>query len=323
MRPAPPARFSHPASFLSLSSVPVRLSRSNRAKALSALGLSLCVLGTTASAQPRPAGVPAGAVRVKTKVPDSIAASLPKTLKLPTSDKEVLAQRDLRARNVLGYFDCLARTVKASREGQLGIVPAGAMLVCVQEKGEWRGVVAEILTRPPGIVVGAQYAMRKGGSLVRAPIDTQRVLVLARGQRRAVQATSAAASAAGVLPAVLPYESFLEILYAPVPDAANGTLFIGGDSVIQMARDGSRELGHSRAAPPITKLTVNTGKSGEALLQSTQAQVPLVSELVAARALLPRFRVVKLQSADYVFTLTRTTPQSNALPDGMWSSAPR
>jgi hypothetical protein len=74
----------------------------------------------------------------------------------------------------------------------------------------------------------------------------------------------------------------------PVLGVTNSTLYVVGDSIIQMAPDGSRELGRSRAAPPLAPLTVNTGETGETLIQSTQPQVLLVSELVVARALLPR-----------------------------------
>jgi hypothetical protein len=278
---------------------------------------------TTAVAQPRPSGPPPGAKRISAKIPDSIAARLPKTPKMPTGDQEIFTQRDARARNVLGYFDCLTRTVKASRDGLLGTVPAAAMLVCVQENSEWRGVVAEPVNRMPGVAVRAQYAMRGKGVLVRDAVDTFTVLATARGQRRAVQAKAVSSGPASLSPVVLPYDSYLEVLYVPVPGATNTTLFVGGDSIIQMAPDGSRELGHSRAAPPITPLTVNTGKSGEALIQSTQPQVPLVSELVAARSLLPRYRVVKLQSGDYTFTLTRTAAPTVGPADGTWTSAAR
>ncbi len=257
------------------------------------------------------------------KVPDSVAARLPKTPKMPSSDQEVFTQRDLRARNVLGYFDCLARTVKASRVGGLGAVPPTSLLVCVQENDEWRGVVAEPVDKFPGVAVRTQLAMRGAGAVVKEPIDTFNVLAIARGVRRAVQAKATTVGAITVSPVVLPYDSYLEILYVPVP-TENGTLYVGGDSIIQMAPDGSRELGHSRSAPPMTPLTVNAGKRDEAVIQSTQPQVPLVSELVAARALLPRFRVVTLQSADYTFTLTRAAASRSGGPvGGAWQTAAR
>ncbi len=286
-------------------------------------GLALATAATTASAQVRPGGPPPGAVRVPAKLPDSVAARLPKTPKMPSSDQEVFTQRDLRARNVLGYFDCLARTVKASRVGGLGAVPPTSLLVCVQENDEWRGVVAEPVDKFPGVAVRTQFAMRGAGAVVKEPIDTFNVLAIARGVRRAVQAKATTVGAITVSPVVLPYDSYLEILYVPVP-TENGTLYVGGDSIIQMAPDGSRELGHSRSAPPMTPLTVNAGKRDEAVIQSTQPQVPLVSELVAARALLPRFRVVTLQSADYTFTLTRAAASRSGGPvGGAWQTAAR
>lgn len=286
-------------------------------------GLALATAATTASAQVRPGGPPPGAVRVPAKIPDSLAARLPKTPKMPSSDQEVFTQRDLRARNVLGYFDCLARTVKASREGGLGAVPPTSLLVCVQANDEWRGVVAEPVDKFPGVAVRTQLAMRGAGAVVKEPIDTFNVLAIARGVRRAVQAKATTVGAITVSPVVLPYDSYLEILYVPVP-TENGTLYVGGDSIIQMAPDGSRELGHSRSAPPMTPLTVNAGKRDEAVIQSTQPQVPLVSELVAARALLPRFRVVTLQSANYTFTLTRAAASRSGGPvGGAWKTAAR
>lgn len=306
----------------SLPSVPVPVLP--RRCVLSGLLLLAVMSGAAAAAaQARPGGPPPGAKRIPGKIPDSIAARLPKTPKMPTSDQEIFAQRDARARNALGYFDCLTRTVKASREGLLGTVPSGAVLVCVQENDEWRGVVAEPVNRMPGVAVQAQYAMRGRGLVVREPVDTFTVLVTARGQRRAVQAKAVTSGAGSLAPVVLPYESYVEILYVPVPGATNSTLFVGGDSIIQMAPDGSRELGHSRAAPPMTPLTVNTGKTGEALIQSTQPQVPLVSELVAARVLLARFRVVRLQSGAYTFTLTRTTVPAAGPAGGTWATATR
>jgi hypothetical protein len=301
----------------------VRVSPPFRAVSHLVAGLALATAATTASAQVRPGGPPPGAVRVPAKIPDSLAARLPKTPKMPSSDQEVFTQRDLRARNVLGYFDCLARTVKASREGGLGVVPPTSLLVCVLEKGEWRGVVAEPVNKFPGVAVRTQLAMRGAGAVVKEPIDTFNVLVIARGVRRAVQAKATTVGAITVSPVVLPYDSYLEILYVPVP-TENGALFVGGDSIIQMAPDGSRELGHSRSAPPMTPLTVNAGKKDEAVIQSTQPQVPLVSELVAARALLPRFRVVTLQSADYTFTLTRAAAAKSAGPlGGTWKTTTR
>jgi len=301
----------------------VRVSPPVRAVFRLLAGLALATAATTASAQVRPGGPPPGAVRVPAKLPDSVAARLPKTPKMPSSDQEVFTQRDLRARNVLGYFDCLARTVKASRVGGLGAVPPTSLLVCVQENDEWRGVVAEPVDKFPGVAVRTQFAMRGAGAVVKEPIDTFNVLAIARGVRRAVQAKATTVGAITVSPVVLPYDSYLEILYVPVP-TENGTLYVGGDSIIQMAPDGSRELGHSRSAPPMTPLTVNAGKRDEAVIQSTQPQVPLVSELVAARALLPRFRVVTLQSADYTFTLTRAAASRSGGPvGGAWQTAAR
>lgn len=259
---------------------------------------------------------------VPATVPDSVLATMPRTIKMPTTDAGFFEQRDERARNALAFLDCLERTLAASRAGALGAVPTGASIVCLEEKNEWRGVVAEAATGRPGIAVRTQLAMRSGGTIVSSAIDTTKVAAVMGGMRRGVDAKLPGVGVTPFMPVVVPYATFVEVLFLPVPGNL-ARLYAGGDSVIQMAVDGSRELGHSRNAPTLTPITVRTERPGEGRFTSIEAKLPLVSELVAARALLAQYRMVRIDTKSYLFTLTRSRDAGNLRPSGTWTITPR
>lgn len=300
---------------------------------LIALAAGVClstpvVAGGQPSLPPKAPQLPPGAPgqgqgkRIPARIPDSVLATMPRTLKLPTTDQGFFEQRDERARNAIDFFDCLERTLSASRAGVLGAVPTGAAVVCVKENDEWRGVVAEMVANRPGIVVRAQYAMRRGGASVTDAIDTTKVAAVVGGMRRGVAARLPGEGVTTFMPMVMPYSTFVEVLFLPVPGDVT-RLYAGGDSVIQMAADGRRELGHSRNAPRLTPIAVRTDRPGEARFASSEDKLPLVSELVAARALLGQHRVVRLDTKGYRFTLTRVRNGVGARPTGSWTITPR
>lgn len=288
--------------------------------------MSASVVQAQSSPPPKPPQLPPGVQGkgklVPAKVPDSVMATMPRTIKMPTTDAGFFEQRDERARNALEFLDCLERTLLASRAGALGAVPTAASIVCLKDKDEWRGVVAEVPAGRPGIAVRTQLAMRRGGTIVSDAIDTAKVAAVMGGMRRAVDAKTPGAGVTTFMPIVVPYATFVEVLFLPVPGASE-TLYAGGDSVIQMAVDGSRELGHSRNAPRLTPIAVQTARPGEARFTSLEVKLPLVSELVAARALLSQYRVVRIDTKTYLFTLTRARNGGDLRLSGTWSITAR
>lgn len=242
-------------------------------------------------------------------VPDSVLATLPKTIKIPSTDEGLLAERDMRARGIMGYLNCMEVTLRAIKRGALGAIAPSWSVVCVEQANEWRGVAVELTTTAPGAIVHKQFALRgaNNGVVVQERIDTATVSAVARSMRRALGARATPNSAAmptSMVPAVLPQRTFVEIWFIPVPGNP-AAVFAGGDSVIQMASDGNRELGHSSTSPALTRRTVQSVARGAVVLPSIENRLPLVSELVAARTLLAAHPEVRVRTGLYELSLAR------------------
>lgn len=216
---------------------------------------------------------------------------LPTSPKVPTTFAELFAERDARALHALAYMRCLQNTLRGVQSGLLGQVPRAWLMTCVQQGEEWRGVFSELTEQAPGITVHAQFAVRSTGMAVRDPVDTALVAGVTRAMLRGVAAPMPGAGTHQYMPVPLPQKTFIEVWFVPVPTSPS-TAVVGGDSLIQMSIDGTRELGHSRAAPPIRTLAVTSGT--EYLLKSTEERIPLLSELMVAHmalSLSPEVRV--------------------------------
>lgn len=265
--------------------------------------------GTTGTASATGAAQPPG------KLPGP--PPLPKTPMVPTSHEGIFAQRDVRAVEAIGYLRCIERTVGAMRAGTMGTLPELWELACVHVDTEWRGVYAEITATGAGAAVRAQYALRTDGrsGVVQDAIDTTLVGAVLRAQRRALSVPLPGRGTTPFVPVILPQNTFMEIYFLPSP-LANGRVTVGGDSIIQMSKDGIRELGHSRASPALRTLDGPPPRSRTVTLTSSEERVPLVSELFAARELLsvvPEVRV-RTKSHESVITRVRGTWVHTLLP---------
>jgi len=226
---------------------------------------------------------------------------MPSSPRVPTTFAELFAERDTRALQALAYMRCLQTTLRGVQTGLLGRVPRAWLMTCVQQGEEWRGVFSELTVEEPGIKVHAQFAVRGTGMAVRDPVDTARVAGLTRAMLRGVAAPMPGAGTHQYMPVPLPQKTFIEVWFVPVPSSPS-TAVVGGDSLIQMSLDGTRELGHSRTTPPIRTLAVTTGT--EYLLKSTEERIPLLSELMVAHmalSLSPDVRVRTYQM-ESIFT---------------------
>lgn len=230
---------------------------------------------------------------------------LPKTPRVPDTFEELFAYRDVRARAALDYLRCMESTVAALRTGVLGRVPTSWSITCLEQGKEWRGVFGELIDDKPGMEVHLQYAMRGNGAIVKDPVDTSRVNGTARALLRGLSAPLAHSASYEFVPIALPQAGFVEVWFIPLP--GNPTrVVMGGDSLIQMSKDGVRELGHSRTTPPVRTMAIEpTGSSYT--LQSNEERVPLLSELVIARMALGLVPEVHVRTYQYDSVITRTS----------------
>ncbi len=263
------------------------------------VALALTVVATPAAveAQGRGTGTPPGS----TGLPDP--SKMPSTLKVPETFEGLFAERDGRADEAIGYFRCMQSTVNALRSGALGMVPREWSITCVREGREWRGVFGTL--RDGTIDVTLQYAVReKGSAITSAPVDTARVNGTARALLRGLAAPLPGAGRFEFTPVPLPQKTFVEVWFLPIPSNP-ARVVIGGDSLIQMTTDGVRELGHGRTTPAIRTVSVpRTGSSFS--IQSSERQIPTVSELMVARMALDVVPEVRIQTYEYESVLTRT-----------------
>ena len=232
-----------------------------------------------------------------------VAPKLPKTLKVPETFEGVFAERDARARDAVGYLQCLQSTINALRAGTLGQVSTSFSIACVEQGKEWRGVFGEL--GESGIAVRLQWAPARGdrGMITRDPVDTNRVNGAARALLRGLSAPHPGKGKYEFIPIPLPQGTFIEVWFLPVP-AGPGRHVVGGDSLIQMSPDGARELGHSKSVPPIRVLTAPTNAQSWTV-PSLEERIPTVSELMAAYLALDVVKEVKIKTRQYESTISR------------------
>lgn len=233
-------------------------------------------------------------------LPPGVKPKLPPTLKVPTTYADLFAERDSRAEAATGYLGCLQETVNALRSGALGAVPREWSIACVKQGVEWRGLFGELAADGPGFVVHLQYALRRH-AVVNDAVDTVRAGAVARALFRGLSAPVPGAGQYEVIPVVLPQPTFVEVWFLPVPSAARA--IVGGDSLIQMSRDGTRELGHSKSAAALH--TIAMPSSGSAfIVESAEERIPLLSELIAARMALDHLPRITVRTRQYDAVLT-------------------
>jgi hypothetical protein len=235
--------------------------------------------------------------------PDSVVGP-----KVPETFEGIFAARDARAQDALDYLRCMQATVTALQAGALGQVPRSWSITCVQQGTEWRGVFGELTDGAPGMRVHLQYALRTNGSggaglLVRDAIDTARVNGTARALLRGLAAPLPRGGSAEFVPIALAQTGFTEVWFLPVPGNPSRVV-VGGDSLIQMSSDGTRELGHSRSTPPLRQFAI-APSAPTYTLESTEDRVPLLSELVIARMALGMVPEVHVRTNQYDSILTR------------------
>lgn len=233
---------------------------------------------------------------------------LPASLKIPTTFDSLFAERDIRAETALGYLGCMQRTITALRGGVLGAVPRDWSIACMQQGREWRGVFGELTEGSLGFTVRLQYALRGPGLVVKDPVDTARAGGIARALFRGLSAPLPGGGQYEFVPLALPQKTYIEVWFVPVPSNPSRVV-VGGDSVIQMSLDGSRELGHTRAAPTIRELALPTDAAAY-VLESSEERIPLLSELVASRLALNFVPQVSVRTRQYESLLTRALASS-------------
>ena len=273
--------------------------RTLRFRGVRAAAAGVCALAIAALAA---APVHAQGASSQQTPPRPGAPQPPKTIKVPETFEALFAERDARARAAVAYLHCLQGTINALRGGALGNVPTGWSIACVEQGREWRGVFGEL--GESGIAVRLQYAFRaKGGVITRDPVDTSRVNGVARALLRGLSVPVPGAGKYEFTPVPLPQPTFMEVWFLPVPTNP-GRPIVGGDSLIQMTSDGTRELGHARSTPPIRVLTPpSTAQSWT--VPSLEESLPTVSELMAAYLALDVVKEVKIKTRQYESTISR------------------
>ncbi len=254
--------------------------------------VSLLVLPPRASLGAQP---PAGAAQTPPK--------LPVTPKVPTSHAGLFAERDARAVAAIGYLRCFQGAVAALRTGALGQVPTGWSIACVQQGREWRAVFGELTEEAPGFAVRRQWALRGDGAVVTDPVDTARAGGVARALLRGLSAPVPGRGVAEFVPLVLHQDTYTEVWFLS-PPADPARVAVGGDSLIQMNKEGTRELGHSKRTPPVRTLAVPT-EGARWTLASSEVTLPLLSELVVAHMAADLFPEVTVRTLRYESTWTR------------------
>lgn len=239
--------------------------------------------------------------------------TLPAFTKVPTSFEGIFGERDSRAVNVLGYLRCLEVTVNALRTGALGAVEKGWSLTCIKQKNEWRGIFGQLIDTPPGMRVKVQFALRnsgltpnsRSGVVVRDPVDTALAGGTARALLRGLAAPLPGNGLGQFVPVALAQKSFTEVWFVPSANSPERAV-VGGDSLIQLSKDGTRELGHASSAPKVRVLSIPMGSSTYTL-ESGDAAVPLLTELMVAHLAIDIVPEVRVRTRDYDAILTRST----------------
>ena len=241
--------------------------------------------------------------------PDLLKSPFPK---MPEGTVGMFALSDSRALDVLQYMRCMNTTVVAGQRGALGTIPDDALLVCTKEKNEWRGVFGLLDEKRTEFKVLAQLALRGDGVRTTDPIDTGKAAAVARGLLRGFDAPVRGAPKYTFTPVSLQLGTFVEVWFLPVQNNASAIL-VGGDSLIQMTADGVREHGHFSTSPPVRELPMPSGKTF--VIESNETEIPLVSELVAARLALLRVPEVRIRTKKFESVMSNQTRK--------WAHSPR
>jgi hypothetical protein len=262
-----------------------------------------CAFAATAEAQSDPtkakAQPPAGP---SDKMLEAMKSKIPTSPRIPTAFTELFDERDARAMDALNYLRCLSVTLRAIKVGALGLVPREWVITCVEQKNEWRGVFVDLSSEDGTARVRKQFALRDNGKVVTDPVDTAKAAGIARALVRGTTAPTPGAGKHEFLPVPLPQKTFIEVWFLPVPqDPSRAT--VGGDSLIQMNADGTRELGHSRTTAPIRTIAVSPGESYA--LKSLEERIPLISELMLAHMALSIAPEVRVRTNQYESIFTR------------------
>jgi hypothetical protein len=232
--------------------------------------------------------------------------------KMPEGVTGMFSLRDSRALDALQYMRCMNTTVVAGQRGVLGVIPDKAILVCMKEKDEWRGVFGLLDAERKEFRVIAQFALRGDGARTNEPLDTAKAAAVARGMLRGFDAPTRGAPKYSFTPIPLQLGTFVEVWFLPVQNNAS-IIYVGGDSLIQMTADGRREQGHFSKSPPVRELPMPSG--AKFVIDSNEEEVPLVSELVAARLALLRVPEVRVRTKKFESVLSNATRK--------WAHTPR
>ena len=238
---------------------------------------------------------------------------LPDFIKVPTTFEGLFAERESRAVDVLGYLRCLEGTVNALRAGALGGVERGWSLTCIKQGNEWRGIFGELTETAPGMRVKVQFAMRtpgptagsRSGMVVRDPVDTTMASGTARALLRGLAAPAPGNGLGQFVPVTLAHKNFVEVWFVPSANSPSRAV-VGGDSLIQMSRDGMRELGHASSTPPMRVLSIPPGAQ-TFTLDSREKTTPLLTELMLAHMAIDVLPEVRVRTAEYDAILTQRT----------------
>ena len=239
-----------------------------------------------------------------TGLPESVRKSLPSAPPIPSGFDALFGERDARAMDALSYLRCMNVTLRAIQGGALGQVPRSWILTCVEQGAEWRGVFVEFTDDDPGVKIHRQFALRGGGAVVSDPVDTATVAGIARALVRGLAAPVPGKGQYQYLPVPLRQPTFIELWYLPVPSDPSRAV-VGGDSLIQLSVDGTRELGHSRTTPPIRTFAVTPGASY--VLASKEERIPLLSELMVAHMALSVAPDVRVRTTQFESIFSRSS----------------
>ena len=234
-----------------------------------------------------------------------VLGKLPKP-KPPLTLDDRFAERYKRSVRVVQYSQCMMQTIVAGRTGKVGVVPPNDLAICVQQKGEWRGVFGQFDESKAGFAVRLQYAMRGNGKIIREPIDTAVVAGAARSLVRASSIPFPGNPADEFLPLILQQENFNEIWFlSSKMDPAHAV--VGGDSIIQMSASGVKELGHSKNTPLTRHVEAKPGET--LIIESSESDVPMVSELVVGNAAADIVPEVRIRTIKYDWIRTKAAPK--------------
>jgi len=278
-----------------------------------ALALSAACAATSVLPAQTTGGATGGAQANAAAAPQPPAQRLPEFTKVPTTFEGLFAERESRAVDVLGYLRCLEGTVNALRAGALGGVERGWSLTCIKQNNEWRGIFGELIDGPPGMRVKVQFALRnpgptpntRSGMVVRDPVDTAMASGTARALLRGLAATAPGNGLGQFVPVTLSQKNFTEVWFVPSANSPERAV-IGGDSLIQMSRDGMRELGHASSTPKMRVVSIPVGGTTYTL-ESSEVRIPLLTELMLAHLAIDVLPEVRVRTREYDAILTRAT----------------